>query len=534
MLVTISHPASVTWAPLVAVPIALLGWLALFCWIARFADGRSPLGRRLSVWRFELENRLRRRSRMRASVARANARLGNRAADLVLPQDETVRWVALWAVEIYLPTHVPSLRRALTKLGWTRESFKRGSVDAEEWLNESRPGAGLAWMRLGFFRPRTAKYFPTAIPIDLPDSFAFLDLALVQLGHGVTALVANFALAEDEQTCLEEVLRRPLAARAELSGAGHRIRSAELVRAECIAAERNRIRDMAATWIARNLPGAFAMRDEHPAMWDFMTSEKADMIRAFRSERGWQDALGFRGAARWRMTSGTSRVSLGIPTSFMDESNPVPTFVGCRQPLIDGLGEGHGDSIYSVVQSLDDDLSHLLPLWGTVRAVTSYDRQLSMARDQQLPRRAGYRRTRFQLQRLREVIIPAARDLVTLEELGGWLDDREVQGWFQRGSADLAPSSESEGPSMVEWLAGRLARESTQVRQRADNDVRSLQAYSDTLVAASNLRLQLTVLGLSVVVAILTAVTIVLAVNRDSGTIHSRGEPSTPASTESR
>jgi len=38
----------------------------------------------------------------------------------------------------------------------------------------------------------------------------------------------------------------------------------------------------------------------------------------------------------------------------------------------------------------------------------------------------------------------------------GQLDDRDVQGWFQRGSADLAPSSESEGPSMVEWLLDAL------------------------------------------------------------------------------
>lgn len=359
----------------------------------------------------------------------------------------------------------------------------------------------------------------------MADSFAFMDLALVQLGHGVTALVGCLALAEDEQDCLVRVLRESPSARGELSGTGYRLHSPEAVKAEQIAAERARIRNNAAAWIKKNLPGAFSARNENPPMWDFITSESDSLVKDIRGEPGWQDALGFRGARRWSLGSSASNISLGIPISFMDESCPVPTFWGLRQALIDEVrDESGGDSIYSVVQSLDDDLSYILSVWAAVRAVESYDRALSVARDGQLPRRPGYRAARSQLQHLRGTIFPAARDLVTLEELGIWLDDAGVRKWFQQGANDLEPSGSSDGDSMVEHLIDSLARESTMVRERADNDARSLQAYSETLVAASNLRLQLTVLGLSVIVAILTAVTIILAINRESETSSSKGQ----------
>jgi hypothetical protein len=449
---------------------------------------------------------------MRAAVARSDVRAKERN-ELDLPSDEHVLWASFWMVEIYLATHTPDLKKGFARLGWTEDVPGLGSIDAEKWLDDARTGHGLSWTRLGFFRPRGSALFPTATPIELSKSFAFLSAALVQMGPGVTALITNFALAEDEQGCLEKALREAPSARGEPVGAvGYRILSPEVVRAERVAAERERIRNEAASWIRENLPGAFSASREDPPTWDLITTEKEDLIKDLRGPFGWQDILGFRGANQWVFTAGGSNTKLGIPNSFMDESNPAPTFFGCYQDLIDGLGKGHDDSVYSLVQSLDDDLEYLLPLWATVRAVEGYDRALSIARDQQLPSRAGYGATRSQLRRSREVILPTARDLVTLEGLGNWLGDEQVKKWFQRGSAGLKPSKpsrESSNVAMTTWLIQRLADESSLVRQRADNDTKSLQAYSETLVASSNLRLQLTVLAFSAVVAALTVVTVI-------------------------
>lgn len=420
-------------------------------------------------------------------------------------------------VEIYLGSHAPVLKQSFERLGWTEDSPGLGSINAEEWLADARAGYGLSWTRLGFFRPRGAKLFPTATPIDLPESFAFLHMGLVQLGPGVTALIANFALAEDEQSCLERAIREAPAARGELAGhGGYRILSPELVKAERVAAERARIRGEAASWIRGNLPGAFSTRAVDPPTWDLITTTREDLVKEFRDSFGWQDALGFRGAERWKFTSGDrDDPELAMPISFMDESSPAPTFFGLHRDLIDGLGTGYGDSVYSLVQSLDDGLQYLLPLWATVRAVETYDRELSATRDQRLPKRAGYGATRLQLAQLREVILPTIRDMVTLEGLGKWLSDDQLGKRLQDRSVDLRPSRRSSDGSLLSLLTRRLADQSSLVREKADNDTKSLQAYSETLVASSNLRLQLTVLFLSVVVAVLTIVTVVLAIEED-------------------
>lgn len=77
----------------------------------------GPLKRRLRIWRFLLNARLQRRSRMRAAVARMNARFPRDDGGFDLPLNEHPTWVALWTVEIYLSTQVPELKNGLASWG---------------------------------------------------------------------------------------------------------------------------------------------------------------------------------------------------------------------------------------------------------------------------------------------------------------------------------------------------------------------------------------------------------------------------------
>jgi len=295
--------AQVEVTPLILAPLALVAWLVVLSWWVRSLDHPGRLRRKFRSQRLWWEIRVKRRSRMRAAVARANHARKHERSDL--PPDEHVSWASFWMVEIYLGSHAPDLKQSFERLGWTEDSPGLGSINAEEWLADARAGYGLSWTRLGFFRPRGAKLFPTATPIDLPEPFAFLQMGLVQLGPGVTALIANFALAEDEQSCLERAIREAPAARGELAGhGGYRILSPELVKAERVGAERARIRGEAACWIRDNLPGAFSTRAVDPPTWDLITTTREDLVKEFRGFFGWQDALGFRGAERWKFMSG--------------------------------------------------------------------------------------------------------------------------------------------------------------------------------------------------------------------------------------
>lgn len=503
--------ADVVWAPLLLTPVALVGWFLLFRLWVRSTEHPGSVKRAARGLRFRLGARWRRRRRMREALARENLRSGK--ADLTqLVGDEHLTWASLWMVEVYLTAHGEDLRNGLERVGWC--GSERGGVqDVGEWLREVRAKGALSWIRPGYFRPQRSRSFPSATALDLPPAFSHLDPVLVQLGPGVTVLVANFGLAEDEQGCLERALRAPAEARVEPLRNGHRLFRSEQVRAERVAEARQRVRAIAAEWIKERFPGAFSSRGVEPPSWDLLITEQESLVRGLSGKVSWQDAVGMLGAGEWDYASRDTPARLGEPSPGLNTSKAVPSFFGRRQELVDSLGPGRGDSIFSVAQELDENIQSLLAVWACVRTAESYDQALSLARDRKLPARATYRATSAQLERLRESVLPAARDLKILKGLAALLGEERSKGWLGNNTYDLTMTIAAGGEvSILEWLIKRLAVESAEVERRVEDDSSSLQAYSETLVAASNLRLQMVVLVLSVLVAALTVVTVILAI----------------------
>src|SRR5690349_15428513 len=147
------YVGQIDWAPLVLAPLALVAWLVIIRWWINSLIYPGPFRKRVRLQRFQLEARLKRRSRMRAAVARSDVRAKERD-ELDLPSDEHVLWPSFWMVEIYLATHTPDLKKGFARLGWTEDAPGLGSIDADKWLDDARTGHGLSWTRLGFFRPR--------------------------------------------------------------------------------------------------------------------------------------------------------------------------------------------------------------------------------------------------------------------------------------------------------------------------------------------------------------------------------------------
>jgi hypothetical protein len=426
--------------------------------------------------------------------------------------DEHLTWASLWMAEVYLTAHGEDLRNGLERVGWC-DSERGGMQDVGEWLREVRAKGAFSWIRPGYFRPQRSPSFPAATPLDLPPAFSHLDPVLVQLGPGVTVLVANFGLAEGEQGSLERALRAPAEARVEPLSNGRRRIPAERVRAERVAEARERVRAMAAEWIGERFPGAFSSRGVEPPSWDLLITEREGLVRGLSGDVSWQDAVGMLGAGEWEYAGRDTPARLAEPNPALNTSKAAPSFFGRRQELVDSLGPGRGDSISSVARELDENIQSLLAVWACVRTTESYDQALSLARDQKLPARATYRATSAQLERLRETVLPAARDLKILKGLAALLEEERSKGWLVNNTYDLKmTASAGEETSILEWLVERLSGESAEVERRVEDDSSSLQAYSETLVAASNLRLQMVVLILSVLVAALTVVTVIIAI----------------------
>lgn len=471
-------------------------------------DRASTLGRRLkwaaSAQMFYIDARIN-RNRRRNEIAR---RFGKYEAhdneQTTPPPDEHVTWSALWIAELYLPTHVQDLKRGLSELGWD-ESGGVNRRDALSWLNKARAKGELDYIRPGFFRPKHSALFPTATPLDMPESFAFLHPMLMQVGPGVTVLVATFALAETEQGCLDRSLRDKAQVLVTPFGrTGHQMRPVSFVKQARIGSERQRIRDSAASWVRRYMPGVFLSSATEPPSWDLITTESTSLVNQELGRLDWRAILGFNyPATQWCPGKPQDALTLAIP-SFPDTPKPVPTFTGLRASLIEALVEGDGESLYSLAQILEDQVAPTLGVWSALHAVEAYSEHLTVPRDKPPARRPSYRAARSQLNHLQTEVLPVARNLTTLEALSTTLREEQGYVWFQLNAEDFVQQNAQESVSLLTSLIESLERDTTRVRRSADDVMTTMRAYSETLVAASNLGLQLVILMLSVLLLIFT------------------------------
>lgn len=495
--------SSIEWEPIVLMPITLAAWLTLFWWMIRSTGRQGPV----APWLFRFKMRLRRRQRLEHAASHAKRHDAEDNELTTPPAGEHLWWSCLWMVEICTPAHAEALVRGAQRLGWDSDRFM--IMDAVDWTKSARASGGLHSARLGFFQPAHALLWPGAIRVDMPECFAFLSPMLLQLGPGVTAVVTQFGLSDHEQTALERVLRETAEGRAEAVGwTGIRAYGARHVKEERLAAERQRIRDQASEWMGKNFRGIFAGAGEEPPTWDLIATEKEPLVADWRAPRDWRQTVGLAQSELWTLDSSSNKALMLALPPFTRPAAPCATFTGRRQPLIAGLGEHRRDSLFSVAQEVDEQCAPLLGLWGSVDAVDLIDRTLSQARDQRLPSRSSYRATRAQLQQLREVVLPAASDLEVFEGLAESLKSERAEDWFQMYAGDFSLLTKGAPLSLLTWLRKRLAEDAASARARAASVATGLRAYSEALVAGSNLGLQRRVLWLSILVAIMTAVTV--------------------------
>ncbi|MCW2984740.1 MAG: hypothetical protein JWR63_2310 [Conexibacter sp.] len=401
------------------------------------------------------------------------------------------------------------------------------------WLRTVRANGHMSWIKPGPFVPREADGFYMAERANLPPGFRYVAPTLVQLGPGVTALVVEFGLAEEEQRTIETALRQPADPVASpLKGGGHSVRYPQHVKEQRVADLRSDYRARASAWVANHGVGVFASQDKTLPAWDFLASTVTDLAppRNDRDRVEWRDVLGLHWAERW--VAPEDEVTLAIPTGSR-ETGAVPSFVGRRAQLIGNLGEGRHPELSGVASMLNEYFAPVLGLWAAVRAVQVLDEQISLVADSPAPK-ATYRSTRRQLERLRDVVLPVANDLSTLAHLSDALASERSAWWFEFNAGDLELEDAQDEPSLVKWLVKRLGEETQVAARRSDQTIQLLKGYSDNLVSTSNLRLQRTVLWLSIVVAIMTAATIWLAAKQNTQDEPRRSQDSPAAHVDPR
>ena len=307
----------VEWVAPVATLVTILGYVGVGWLIVRGPRALARARRKASLWRYYVRSWLTRKTWLREVEEQWDG-MDLHMPSNVPPPAEHVLWHMFWMVEVFLPTHAGALADSLRDLGWDEEA-PLGRSDALQWLREARARDWPSSVSPGTFRsslPLPPGAFAVAPEIDIPQIFRSVHPTFVQLGPGVTVLVAGFLLADDEQSCLERALRRPASARAVAKGwkGGYEVKPASMVRLERLGAERERIRAAAAGWLSSNLRGVFAERDTQPPSWDLVTTEIEPPTALDLANDDWRRALGIGfGAERWSLDPANEDIVLAEP-----------------------------------------------------------------------------------------------------------------------------------------------------------------------------------------------------------------------------
>lgn len=196
-----------------------------------------------------------------------------------VPADEHVNVAGIWAVELFPPAELPALERAIAKNGWDKRRPLGGPQDDNRaTLTRARSGTGTTWWRLAsLIRKGSSWWVVDGIRTDLPEVFETVQLRAIQVGEGLTAVVADFHLGDKAAKSLDEVWhtehepfmrfprgRRPLSYDRHW-GTFWKVQSA---RAE--------LHNEARRWLAQRLPGYFGRRREPHPLLDLLLLDKFD------------------------------------------------------------------------------------------------------------------------------------------------------------------------------------------------------------------------------------------------------------------
>jgi hypothetical protein len=200
--------------------------------------------------------------------------------NFTVPNDEHVEIPAMWVVELFPPSEYQSLVRAIERNSWDklRVWYGAGGPANQTALARSRTGAGYSWWRLGTVVDLSAKFAaPESVRRTLPAQFSGIDLRALQVGAGLTAVVASFTVRPEAGAALDRIWHEhhePQIHRAK--GRRPIAESRQFAAYRRTQTERRELHQAAREWVARTCPGFFASHAEEAPLLDLMLLQSYD------------------------------------------------------------------------------------------------------------------------------------------------------------------------------------------------------------------------------------------------------------------
>ncbi len=507
-------------------PYRILGWI-VDGWLRRALPGS---GRR---WIFKGINYLHLFNEHDRNKARSLESLHH---NVFVPEDEHVNVAGIWLVELFPPTELPALEAALARNGWDRpRPYEDGNREA---LQRARSGSGAYWWRLVNIVGRDSKWFvPEGVSADLPDEIEYVALRAIQVGAGLTAVVAEVHLSDAAAKSLDIEWHRthePIL----LKDQG-RLQPLDRQWATFweVQSARKRLHAAARDWLATRLPGFFALNNEPQPLLDLLLFDSIDPTVMSQDNQDRETSMKTHDALRalgvsapvfhQLLSSDLPKLVLSPLDGQMHQrlgNDPTWTLWGSRPAVVEAIGEdslrgyGGNDQNRAIASRLVDNMFNLFVMISVSKFLKVTQAKYAVIRDQASKRHGKFKPK--SLKHLRESFLRHSLNLTSVhrdttsfwKRSWRWEGDAEFRYHStprEKGEFRQNESPKQEPESFNDLLRKRHEKEFTELIE-ADRDYREILSTVASLGASADSykvsRLALWVAVASLVVAIGTVV----------------------------
>lgn len=348
----------------------------------------------------------------------------------VPPEGERITFHCVWAMEAYTPLHAGQLFDRLEGLGFGREGVFRRS-DLRTQLERARRGPrGGTYLSLEHVFPpgQSGGFMHERVETPLPSGIKVARPTLHALTPSVTMMVVQFVLDDDAATAFDRLSRETgFKPRTRIHENGISMTPSDQVKQEALRALRAEMRSGATSWVAENVPGAFASNlGGHPMpSAELVTTELAVPFARSDDVRDYLEFAGFGydpfhwisdEIEHWRLT--------------FDRDEEFAIIAGRRSEVVKDDYTQHGrDERWPMTYELQEYLGKDLALWGSSHLLLAFHARLRAIRDHELrPRR--FKSASRRLKTIRDEFLRDALDARDAAvELERYADDERRFEW---------------------------------------------------------------------------------------------------------
>jgi len=369
--------------------------------------------------------------------------------NVFVPEDEHVTVAGIWAIELFPPSQLPAFEKALDKNGWKRPQWWASATENNPArLQRARSGHGASWWSLVDVIRKDSEWFvPDGIRAVLPAEFEWVSLRAIQVGAGLTAVVAHFTLTKDAASSLDQEWHRNHEPILVPGTFGQLPESLDRQRAAFRETQNSRrhLHDTARTWMRERISGFFAASRSPQPLLDLLLLEQVDPTSEARGEMTRDDEIKRNDALRalglsshWLshiVSPSLEKLVLELPNPEMHPAlgeGPTWTLWGNRSAIIEAWGEsafaGFSDSADRGIAYRIESTYNLLTMLSVSEFLVANGQRYAEIRDQ-----ATTRHGKFKLGALRDLrrnFLTLSLDLTTVRrETAAFWDNSRMWQW---------------------------------------------------------------------------------------------------------